>query len=67
MYKNLVVQYFGGVVKVAEALGLKHPAVSRWGNVIPEKQAMRLERITKGALRYEPKLYISEVNKKASA
>lgn len=67
MYKNLVVQYFGGVVKVAEALGLKHPAVSRWGSVIPEKQAMRLERITKGALRYEPKLYNSEVNKKASA
>lgn len=67
MYKNLVVQHFGGVVKVAQALGLKHPAVSRWGNVIPEKQAMRLDRITKGVLRYEPKLYSAEGNKKASA
>lgn len=57
MYKDLVIKYFGGVVKTAEALGIRHPAISRWGVVIPEKQAMRLERITKGVLRYEPKLY----------
>ncbi|QBR52689.1 Cro/CI family transcriptional regulator [Erwinia sp. QL-Z3] len=67
MYKNLVIQHFGGVVKTADALGIKHPAISRWGSVIPEKQAMRLERITKGALRYEPTLYETNHNRSAKA
>lgn len=67
MYKNLVIQHFGGVVKTADALGIKHPAISRWGAVIPEKQAMRLERITKGVLRYEPQLYATNLNRSVKA
>ncbi|MEJ4043446.1 Cro/CI family transcriptional regulator [Erwinia sp. SLM-02] len=65
MFKSLVVQHFGGVVKTADALGIRHPAISRWGDVIPEKQAMRLERITKGVLRYDPSLYQNKHNQKS--
>ncbi|MFZ1872675.1 MAG: Cro/CI family transcriptional regulator [Chania sp.] len=57
MYKNTVISHFGGVVNTAAALGIKHPAVCRWGEVIPEKQAMRIDRLTGGKLKYEPELY----------
>ncbi|APS35560.1 MULTISPECIES: Cro/CI family transcriptional regulator [Serratia] len=57
MYKETVISHFGGVVNTAMALGIKHPAVCRWGNVIPEKQAMRIEHLTGGALKYQPELY----------
>ncbi|MBQ4781942.1 hypothetical protein F9U38_15605 [Pectobacterium versatile] len=57
MLKSEVTNHFGGVVKTAEALGIKHPAVCRWGDVVPEKQAMRIERITSGKLKYNPDVY----------
>ncbi|HGM7029087.1 TPA: Cro/CI family transcriptional regulator [Serratia liquefaciens] len=57
MYKETVISHFGGVVNTAMALGIKHPAVCRWGNVIPEKQAMRIEHLTGGELKYQPELY----------
>lgn len=37
MNKKDVVKFFGGVVNTATALGIKHPAVCRWGAIIPEK------------------------------
>lgn len=58
MYKETVLSHFGGVVNTASALGIKHPAVCRWGAVIPEKQAMRIEHLTGGKLRYRPELYM---------
>ncbi|MWS30979.1 hypothetical protein GP946_26180, partial [Escherichia coli] len=33
------------------------PAVCRWGEVIPQKQAFVIERITKGKLKYDASLY----------
>ncbi|ABS46694.1 MULTISPECIES: Cro/CI family transcriptional regulator [Yersinia pseudotuberculosis complex] len=63
MKKKDVVKFFGGVVNTAIALGIKHPAVCRWGEIIPEKQAMRIERITHGELRYDPAMYQSSLIK----
>lgn len=57
MNKEMVLHFFGGVVNTANALGIKHPAVSRWKSVIPEKQALRIEKITHGKLRYNAQLY----------
>lgn len=57
MRKSEVVKHFGGIQKTANALGISHPAVCRWGIIIPEKQAFVIERITAGALKYDAKLY----------
>jgi hypothetical protein len=57
MRKTDVVNHFGGISKTATALGISHPAVCRWGDVIPEKQAFVIERITKGVLKYDAKMY----------
>ncbi|MGS4497338.1 Cro/CI family transcriptional regulator, partial [Klebsiella oxytoca] len=44
MRKHEVIEYFGGVSKTAITLGISHPAVCRWGEIIPEKQAFVIER-----------------------
>jgi DNA-binding transcriptional regulator YdaS (Cro superfamily) len=57
MKKSQAINYFGGVVKLAATLTVSHSSVSQWGEVIPEKQALKLERITNGKLKYDPSLY----------
>ncbi|EHD22098.1 MULTISPECIES: Cro/CI family transcriptional regulator [Brenneria] len=57
MLKIEAVNFFGSKTKLAEAAGVSQASVSRWGDVIPERRAARLERITNGALKYDPALY----------
>lgn len=57
MLKKTVIKYFGNQLKVAEALELTRGSVSQWGDVIPEKQALRIEKLTNGTLKYDPALY----------
>jgi len=57
MRKTDVVNHFGFQTKIAKALLISDASVSEWGEIIPEKQAMRLERITEGELKYDPSLY----------
>ena len=47
------------VKKLSEALSISHSSVSQWGEIIPEKQALRLEKLTAGELKYDPLLYVS--------
>lgn len=69
MKKQDVIRYFGDQTSVAAALGIEQSAVSQWGELIPEKRAVRLERLADGVerngvvLSYEPALY----DKKSSA
>ncbi|MCV5674921.1 Cro/CI family transcriptional regulator, partial [Escherichia coli] len=42
---------------VAKALGISDAAVSQWKEVIPEKDAYRLEIVTAGALKYQESAY----------
>lgn len=57
MYKSDVLKHFGGTSKAASALDISHSAVCQWGKIIPEKQAMKVERITKGKIKYVPSMY----------
>ncbi|MGE6418005.1 Cro/CI family transcriptional regulator [Alteromonas macleodii] len=53
MNKEDAVEHFGGVTKLAEALGLSKGAVSQWGETIPLLRAYQLEKITGGKLKVE--------------
>ncbi len=57
MYKNDAIKHFGTGVGLADALKISSASISQWGNVIPEKQALRLDRLTNGSLKYNPALY----------
>lgn len=57
MLKSEVVDYFGTKAAVAEVLKISSSAVSQWGNVIPEKQAYKLERKSNGVLKVDPNFY----------
>lgn len=57
MKKNDVIKHFGTLEKVAVALGISVSAVSQWGEVIPEKNAYRLQEITGGKLKVKHSLY----------
>ncbi|WP_336062681.1 Cro/CI family transcriptional regulator [Serratia sp. 201] len=57
MLKTIVLKFYDGPTKAAAALGITHSAVCQWDSVIPERQAMKLERLTKGKLTYDPSYY----------
>jgi len=57
MYKKDVIEYFKQVQVIADKLSINSAAISQWGDVIPEKQALKLNRITKGRLKYNAELY----------
>lgn len=57
MLKTVVLNYFKGTSRTAEALGVSHSAVCQWGKIIPEGRALKAEKITAGALVYDSSLY----------
>jgi transcriptional repressor of cell division inhibition gene dicB len=50
------IKYFGTQQAVADALGLKQPAVSLWGERPPSLRQLQLEIITKGKLKADPEI-----------
>lgn len=52
--KSDVLEYFGGVSKAANALGITRSAVSQWDETIPESSAYKLESLTGGKLKACP-------------
>lgn len=59
MLKIDVISYFGGIIGIARVLGISHSAVCQWTDVIPEKNALRLNQLTDGKLAYDESLYRS--------
>ncbi|MFI3035886.1 Cro/CI family transcriptional regulator [Atlantibacter hermannii] len=57
MLKKEVVKHYGSQRAVARALGISESAVSQWKEVIPEKDAFKIEALTNGNLKREPSLY----------
>lgn len=56
MKKADAVKYFGGVGKLADALGIASPSVSEWGERVPPLRQFQIEHITKGRLKAEASL-----------
>lgn len=52
-----VIKFFGSKSAAARALDISQVAVTRWGELVPEKRAVRIERITGGAIKYDPAIY----------
>lgn len=57
MLKDEAIKYFGSQRAIAEKLKVTDSAVSQWKEVIPERVALKLSRITNGKLRYQPDFY----------
>ncbi|MBC3250480.1 Cro/Cl family transcriptional regulator [Serratia fonticola] len=57
MLKKDVIAHFGSQRAVAKALGISDAAVSQWKEVIPEKDAYRLEVVTSGELKHQEGKY----------
>lgn len=53
----MVLDYFHNQNAIAEKLDISPAAVSKWDDIIPEKQALKLHRMTRGKLKYDPDLY----------
>lgn len=43
--KQEAVDTFGGVKKLAEALGIQHSAVSQWGEFVPPLRAFQIREL----------------------
>lgn len=58
MKKKAVLKYFGNsVTEVAKACGVSCSSVSQWGEIIPERNALKLDRLTDGKLKYKESMY----------
>ena len=57
MNKSDAIAHFGTQSEIGEVLGISQAAVSKWPDLIPEKQALKLSILTKGALVYDAAAY----------
>lgn len=57
MRKQDVIAHFGSGRAVAKALGISDSAVSQWKELIPEKDAYRIQVLTEEKLKYVPEEY----------
>lgn len=57
MLKKTVLDFFPNQMAISEKLEISPAAVSKWPEIIPEKQALKLHRLTRGKLKYDPDLY----------
>lgn len=62
MFKSDVTKFFGSQRKIAVVLRLSDAAVSQWKEVIPERVALKLNKITNGKLEYNPSFYSKNAN-----
>ena len=58
MQKKDVLEKYGSVKAVAQALGITVGAVYLWPERIPERAAARLHRLTNGRLKYNVEDYV---------
>ena len=66
MFKQDAINYFGSKSKLAKAAGVAPASVSVWGELVPEKNAMRLQLASEGVLQYDPEVYDHHAKAKRS-
>lgn len=57
MLKTTAIAHFGSQQKLADALGIRQPCVSRWKVAVPIGRAYQLQVITAGLLQVDRSLY----------
>lgn len=57
MYTRDALIFFGSKSKLAAAAGVKLHSVYKWGELVPEARASRLQTASEGALLYDTALY----------
>lgn len=53
-----VIEYFGSRAVIARKLQISRAAVSKWGDVVPEGSAYKLESLTNGDCKVDASLYL---------
>jgi len=66
VFKQDAINYFGSKSKLAKAAGVAPASVSVWGELVPEKNAMRLQLASEGVLHYDPEVYDQHAKAKRS-
>ena len=66
MFKQDAINYFGSKSKLAKDAGVAPASVSVWGDLVPEKNAMRLQLASEGVLQYDPEVYDQHAKAKRS-
>jgi len=57
MRTETAIAHFGSRTKLARALEISQQAISQWGEAVPEGTAYKLQVLTAGRLRVDPRLY----------
>lgn len=57
MFTKDAVTFFGSKSCLAAAAGVRLPSLYKWGELVPERRAMRLQTASGGALIYDPAVY----------
>jgi len=57
MRKSTVLEHFGTLHAIADALGISVSAVSQWDEIVPEGSAYKLQVVTGGVLQVNPRDY----------
>lgn len=57
MYTKAAIKHYGSKAKISHALGISRAAVAKWGPIVPEGSAYKIESLTAGKLRVDPRLY----------
>lgn len=57
MFKQDAIKFFGTKTAIAKTLGIAQSSVSVWGELVPEKNAMKLQIASGGVLQYDPAAY----------
>lgn len=60
MKKSDVKDFYKTQTKIANALGITAQAVHAWAEIIPERAALKLEKLSNGMLSYDASLYIKQ-------
>lgn len=57
MFTKDAVTFFGSKGRLAAAAGVRLPSLYKWGELVPEGRAMRLQIASGGVLIYDPTVY----------
>jgi len=54
MKKIDAVNHFGSQAELARALGINQASIAEWGERVPWRRQLEIERLTNGALKHRP-------------